>query len=971
MSGDVHDPQAERRRLIRERLRKAREGRGGRTGIPTRDRGQAVPLTSAQERLWFLERLMPDTGLFNICRAFSLGGALEPRALARALGALLRRHRVLCTAFVEAQEGARQESRPVPAASELLPVVDLSALPEAVAEQLCDGHLQTLATRPFDLSRPPLLRTLLLRLGPWDHRWGLAVHHLVFDGWSLAILQKELGTLYAGELNASRLSSSKSADPELEYADYAVWERRRLEEEPPTADLEFWRRRLEGLTPLELPADRPRPPVRTLAAEQLPVRLSPALRQALEARGRAAGTSLFMMLAAGWAAVLSRWSGQRDLAVGVPVAGRDRKEVEGLIGFFVNTVVLRYQLSATPGGDPSLNQLLEAAKKHTLEAMSHARVPFARVVQEVAPDRGRSHAPLYQVTLALQNAPAARLELEGLEPAAGEVVDRGLTEQDLILSLEPEGGSGDANLGRANLERTGLAGAVLFSTELFDRSTVRRWVGHLRRMLEALAYDPGQRLSEVELTGPAERQQLLWDWSHAGGSARAGLTGLKSSAGLASSGRETVLPAVLRWAESHPDLPAVLSDTDSPLTYGELEESSRRWAHWLRERWLLERNGAEEPIVALCLERSTELVVSALAVLRSGGAYLPLDPAHPPERLAWMAEDAGAARVFVGREADEELIEAFRAAGVETVVAGAEPPAAADGGLGDGALPTPRAADAAYVIYTSGSTGQPKGTLLTHGGLANLVAWHGSLHGEPSADGWGRRPGVRTTLLAGPGFDASVWELWSSLALGATLVPVPSAVVSQPPELIRFLHQRQVRQTFLPTPLAEVVMEELDAGLARQQDLPSPEDWSVEMLFVGGDRLHRGPSLADGTDRAAYQMMDLYGPTEATVISVASRVAEPGSGVEHAIGRPLPGVRSYVVDEALQPVPAGVAGELVLGGVGLARGYLGRPARTAQAFVPDPLGGREGERLYRTGDLARFRADGRVDFLGRRDHQVK
>ncbi|MDY7096394.1 MAG: condensation domain-containing protein, partial [Acidobacteriota bacterium] len=291
--------------------------------------------------------------------------------------------------------------------------------------------------------------------------------------------------------------------------------------------------------------------------------------------------------------------------------------------------------------------------------------------------------------------------------------------------------------------------------------------------------------------------------------------------------------------------------------------------------------------------------------------------------------------------------------------------------LGDGALPTPRAADAAYVIYTSGSTGQPKGTWLTHGGLANLVAWHGSLHGEPSADGWGRRPGVRTTLLAGPGFDASVWEVWSSLALGATLVPVPSAVVSQPPELIRFLHQRQVRQTFLPTPLAEVVMEELDAASARQQELPSPEDWSVEMLFVGGDRLHRGPSVVEGADRAAYQMMDLYGPTEATVISVASRVAEPGSGVEHAIGRPLPGVRSYVVDEALHPVPAGVAGELVLGGVGLARGYLGRPARTAQAFVPDPLGGREGERLYRTGDLARFRADGRVDFLGRRDHQVK
>ncbi|MDY7095554.1 MAG: condensation domain-containing protein, partial [Acidobacteriota bacterium] len=699
-----------RRSALQERLARARARLAGDDRIPRRDPARPAPLSLAQERLWFLEQLLPGTGLFLLCRKQRLGGPLEVGRLARALAALVARHEVLRTTFPELESGPVQRVTPArPRIPAPLPVIDLRCLPEPARRR--EGRRLELreARRPMPVAQGPgdqgsgsqgsgsqasgLFRTLLLRAADEEHVLLLTVHHLVSDGWSFGVLQRELSELYASD--AARRGESPEA-PELDplpvqYGDYAAWERQQQAEtakgDGGASHLDFWRRTLEGLTPLELPVDHPRPPARRLSGDEVPLRLPGRLVRSLESQARDSGASLFMALTAAWAAVLARWSGQTDLALGTPVAGRSRKEVEGLIGFFVNTVVLRCDLA----GDPSLVELLRRAREVVLEAMSHAEVPFARVVQEVSPERGLSHAPLYQATVALQNVPAETLYLPAIEAGPLEVVPRGLTEQDLILALEPEGEQAKHSAETSgskgtSLKDPGLTGAILFSAELFDRSTVRRWAGHLRRMLEALAYDPGQRLSEVELTGPTERQQLLWDWSHAGGSARAGEK---------STGRETVLPAVLRWVESHPDLPAVFSDTDSSLTYGELEKRSGRWALWLVKDGLRERNRAEEPIVALCLERSVELVVAALAVLRSGGAYLPLDPAHPPERLAWMAEDAGAARVFVGREADEELIEAFRAAGVETVVAGAEPPAAADGGLGDGALPTPRAADAA------------------------------------------------------------------------------------------------------------------------------------------------------------------------------------------------------------------------------------------------------------------------------------
>jgi len=841
-------------------------------------RSRPLPLSPAQERLWFLDRLVPGSPVYNSCRELRLHGPLDVPELAAALDGIVRRHEALRTVFGEVEDGAVQvvlPAKPVP-----LPVVDLAGLPGPVRRAEARRLARETARLPFDLRRGPLLRAALLRLEVEEHALRLDVHHIATDGWSMNLLQRELEALYGGAVLPTL---------PVQYPDYAVWQRRWLEREGP-AQLEAWRRRLEGLPPaLELPADRPRPAVQALDGGLERMALPAELAERLEEVGRFGSATLFMVLLAGFQVWLHRITGRDDLAVGVPSANRGRPEIEKLIGFFVNNLVIRTDLSGDPPFAEALGRLREAA----LFAYAHPDLPFERLVAELAPDRDLSRPPVYQVAFSLQDPPPALDLGNGLR---GEMADvhTGTSKLDLWLQVDRNGKEWSL---RAE-----------YPTALFDAATVRRWLGHLRVLLEGIAAHPESRLSDLPLLTHEECEQLVvWN---------------RTAAEIPA---EPVHRLFRRWAERAPDALA-LSWEGGSLTYGELAARVDGLTEELRERGV-----GPETVVALCLERSPELVTAALAVLEAGGAYLPIDPAQPAERRAWILGDSGAGVVVrkgqqghQGQQGPPDRAFVLEVLGVPDVLSGP--------------------ADLAYVIYTSGSTGTPKGTELRHRGLSSLIAWHRRTYGLGPAD--------RTTLLAGPGFDASVWEMWAPLASGASLhIPPPDTVLS-PPALLAWMAEFGITVSFLPTPLAEAVLSE-----------PLPEGLALRALLTGGDRLRRRPAPG-----LPFELVNHYGPTEATVVATAGRVSPQGERAPE-IGTAIANTRVYLLDRTLRPVPVGAAGEICLAGEGLARGYRGRPDLTAERFVPDPFG--ESRRLYRTGDLARWLPSGAIEFLGRIDHQVK
>ena len=860
-------------------------------------RDQPLPLSFAQQRLWFLDQLEPGSAAYNIPAAVELRGRVDRAALAASLSEVARRHESLRTRFA----GDRQVI--APPAPLPLPAVDLAGLPAALGAAEARRLARAEALRPFDLAAGPLLRSTLVNFRAEDQVLLLTMHHVVSDGWSLRLLAGELGEIYGAY---SRGLPSPLPELPIQYADYAVWQRRWLQGEVLTGELAHWRGRLAGAPPvLELPLDRPRAAAVSDRGGSRALSLPPSLLAALQALARRQGVTLFMAVLAAFQALLSRISHAEDVSVGTPVAGRNQLATENLIGFFVNTLVLRTDLS----GEPAFGELLGRVRAVALAAYAHQELPFEKLVEELQPRRDLGVSPLFQVSFALdaEAPPALRLgDLTGsLWPPVAE------TEKfDLSLTL--------------GLLEDRLAGTFGFRAELFDGVTIERLAGGLVRLLAGAVAAPETPLSRLPLWSAAERHQALVEWSGAVPSAPVDLL---------------VHERVERWARETPDAAAVVWDeagAEARLTYGELNRRANLLARRLRALGI----GPESP-VALGLERSPELVTAALAVLKAGAAYLPLDPEYPAERLRYILDDSGAAalltvRGLAGRfEAPAELPVLLLD---EAVPAGA-PLAIARGGAVS-------AESLAYVIYTSGSTGLPKGTLLRHAGLAGLARWH--------REAFALRPGERTTLLAGPGFDAAVWELWSCLAAGATLCIPPRDTVVSPAALAAWLAERQIAVSFLPTPLAEAVLE---------QELPA--DLPLRALLAGGDRLRSRPPAGAG-----FALYNCYGPTEGTVVATSSHVSPAGSGLP-AIGRLISGARGYVVAAGAEPVGPGVSGELWLGGEGLARGYLGRPELTAERFVPDPFGAEPGGRLYRTGDLVRRRADGELEFLDRLDHQVK
>ncbi|HEX2202177.1 MAG TPA: amino acid adenylation domain-containing protein, partial [Longimicrobium sp.] len=868
-------------------------------------RDRPLPLSFAQERLWFLDQLESDSAFYNIPTALRLSGALDVGALERALGEVVRRHESLRTTFPEVDGAPVQAVAPFGGFA--LAVDDLSALDETRREAEVRRRVAEDAGRPFDLAAGPLFRAALLRLGAEEHVLLLSMHHVVSDGWSFGVLFRELSALYE-----AYVAGEEPPLPELpvQYADFAVWQRAQLRGEALERQLAYWKGRLTGAPALlELPTDRPRPAVQTYRGAEEAVELPAGLLERLETLGRGEGATLYMVLLGAFQLLLSKYAGTDDVVVGSPMAGRTRGEVEGLIGFFVNTLVLRTDLS----GDPTFRELLGRVRDTTLGAYEHQEVPFERLVEVLQPERSLSHAPLFQVMFTQEDVEGTRAALPGLR---AESVDAEVTTTkfDLTLSL----GSDDGR----------LRGSITYSTALFDRETIRRMAAHLERVLEQVSSRPDARLSEVELPSAEERDVVLHAWN-------------RTEAGFPA--ERCIHQLIEDQAERTPDAVAVVFEDDA-VTYRELNARANRLAHRL-----VRLGVGPEVRVGLCLERSVEMVVSILAVLKAGGAYVPLDPGYPAERLAYMLEDSGVP-VLLTQERLRSIIPASDATvlAVDSIVEEiASEPA-------ENPTPAVSPSNLAYVIYTSGSTGRPKGAMNAHRGVVNRLWWMQAEYGIGAKD---------VILQKTPfSFDVSVWEFFWPLQQGARLVMARPDGHRDPAYLAEVIETGGVTTLhFVPSMLQQFV-EEADSSRCG----------SLQRVICSGEALP--PALvARFHERfpATVGLHNLYGPTEAAV-DVSYWACERGDATGVVpIGRPVWNTQLYVLDAALRPVPVGVPGELYIGGVQVARGYLDRPGLTAERFVPDAFAADPGARLYRTGDKVRWRTNGALEYLGRLDEQVK
>ncbi len=871
-------------------------------------RGGDLPLSFAQQRLWFLDRLEVGAG-YVMPAALHLAGRLDREALARSLAEIVRRHESLRTSFPTVEGEPEQVVEPF--AGDPLAMVNLGGLAGIEERRAAAGRVvRALAARPFDLTRGPLHRFLLVRLAPEEHVLALAVHHIVSDAWSIGVLVRELTALYAA---FARGEASPLPELPLQYADYAVWQRRWLTGEALGELVDGWRSRLGGMpTSIELPADRPYPPEQTFRGGRVPFRLDRGATAALLTLARGEGASLFMALLAAFQVVLQRYSGQDDLAVGTPVAGRTRRELEGLIGLFVNTLVLRGDLA----GDSSFRELLGRGREMALNAFSLQDLPFEKLVEELRPARDLARPPLFQIMLVLQNAPLSRLALgeAALTPLP---VDTGTAKLELLLMAAEEEGE--------------IAGHLEYNADLFDRSTAGRLVRHLEGVIAGATADPALPVSRLRLLAAGERHQLLVGWNdtavaYAWPPERGGLHHLVE----AQAARTPAAVAVSCAGES--------------LTYAELDARANGLARHLRSLGC-----GPETRVGLFLERSLEMLVALLGTLKSGAAYVPIDPDAPRERLAFLLADARPA-VLLTQERLQPALPATAGPVLTLHPDGRESRDYSDAPLGesveDGQL--------AYVLYTSGSTGRPKGAMVHHAGIRNRLLWMQEAYGLGAAD---------TVLQKTPySFDVSVWEFFWPLLAGARLAfALPGEHRAAAALAARIAIEGATVLHFVPSML-QAFLEEPGAGGCRsvRRAVASGEALTPELVRRCHERL---PGVA---------LENLYGPTECSV-DVTFQPCPPGmaDGIV-PIGRPIANTRIHVLDRGQDLVPVGVAGEIYIGGVGLARGYLGRPDLTAERFVPDPFPeGGPGARLYRSGDRARRRAQGEIEFLGRLDHQVK
>ncbi len=878
------------RELLIARLRKGRGEAPG--GIVRRPEGMKdLPLSFGQEQLWFMDRFAPGEPTYNIPAGLWLRGGLDAGAMRRALDALVARHEALRTRLVAGADGRPYQIVDEPKGADLVEVdVSTVADPEARLRELAAEE----ALKPFALAEGPLFRTHLVRLEPEVHVLVLVVHHVVFDGWSIGVLLNEVMALYGAELTGE---PSGLAELPVQFADYAIWERERLSE-PPEELAAYWRENLEGFQTLQLPTDRPRPTLDTFDGGVEWLNMGVDVLDGLRDLSRREGTTLFVTVLAALQALLQRYTGQDDVIVGSVTANRGRAKLAPLIGFLVNTLAMRTDLS----GDPTFTEILARVRETTVGAYAHQDLPFAKLVEELKVERDPGRAPVFQVAMTLAE-PIEETEAAGLRIKV-EKFDLPAAKFDLSFLAE--------------VHADELWMELSYATALFDVETVRRMLGNLQVLLRGVVEDPSRRLSELPLLGEAELHRELVEWNDTAKDFPQGCLHERFEAQVART----------------PDGVAAELDGAS-ATYAELNADANRIARRLRDLGV-----GPEVLVGVSMAPSIRRLSVLLGIMKAGGGYVPLDPALPDERMAYMVKDAAmpvvvadAAAVPRVPETDATLVPVDGVWGEISALDATNPAYDVE------------PSNVAYVIYTSGSTGRPKGVLVEHRQAVN--------HAVGMIEHWPVTPEDRVMQFASLNFDVSVMDMFMTLLSGARAVLAPTDTLLSPPKLAALMRDRKV--TFASLPPAVV-------NLLTGQEFPD-----LKILMPAGEAL--SPELVRAWLRPGLRFCNGYGPTEDTVIATFAEL--DGTVLPPPIGLPVANAQAYVLDKNLNPVPVGVVGELHMGGAGVTRGYLNAPELTEQRYIPDPFSGKPEARLYKTGDLVKRLPDGNIVYLGRMDGQVK
>jgi amino acid adenylation domain-containing protein len=870
--------------------------------IRHREQGIDAPLSLAQQRLWFLHQLDPGNDPYYLPFYYQLTGPLDVAALERGLNEIIRRHEILRTVFREKDSKVVQSV--LPPFDLALPKFDLSQLSETQADQETQHLIDADAARPFNLEQGPLLRAMLLKESDEEHGLSLVIHHIVMDGWSIDLFMDELIVLYGAFLANE---PSPLAELPLQYADFASWQREWITGGVLEEQLAYWKEQLSGDLPmLEAPTDHPRPLRMTYRGADGFFDLTQDLIERLNELGHREGSTLFMTLMAALLTLLHRYTGQEDIILGTAIAGRNHAEIEKLIGFFINTLVLRTDLS----GNPKFSELLGRVREVALGAYDHQDVPFEKLVEELQPERDLSRHPFFQVMVNFQNAPIETPAARGLKITPIGVGNQTRFDLELHLWVMPEG----------------LLGNLIYNTDLFEQSTIARMLKHFETLLEGIAANPEARLSELPLMTNEEQEQFR-EWNQTSSDYE----------------RDQCVQQLVEMAVARePEAVAITYGTEQ-ISYRELNTRANQLAHYLRRRGI-----GPDARVGVLVDRSVALIVALLGILKAGGTYVPLDGRYPAQRLRFMLEDAGVSLLLTQHGQPEVLPE-----GEETEVV------YLDQGwdqFGSESQENPgvvtRAGDLAYVMYTSGSTGQPKGVGVTHRAINRLVRNTNYVQLEESD---------RVAQVSNVSFDAATFEIWGALLHGAQLVGIDQETMLSPAEFKRAIAKQHISAMFLTTALFNQIAQSL------------PETFApLRYLLFGGEACDPQSVrrvLGQGKPR---HLLHVYGPTESTTFTTWYEVRDVEESARTIpIGQAVSNTEIRVLDQHMQLAPVGVAGELYIGGDGLARDYLRRPELTAEKFVPHPYSAEPGARLYRTGDLVRYLSDGNIEFLKRIDQQVK
>ncbi|MFW6357750.1 MAG: condensation domain-containing protein [Chroococcales cyanobacterium] len=919
--------------------------------ISPRKTSDSLPLSVAQERLWLLHQLQPDIPLYNESSLFRLHGKLNITVLEKSISTLIERHESLRSHFtLQGEKPIQVIDSPQPFK---LSIINLETIPESQHNEI----IQTQASLPFDLSQGYLLRGILFQINPKESILLFIMHHIISDGWSWKIFYQELATLYTAYLKEE---SPTLPQLPIQYADFALWQREWLESETIQTQLNYWKTRLADIPPiLNLPTDSPRPAIQRFRGAREPVILSQQLSDAIQSLSQQLGVTPFMTLLAAFKTLLYRYTAQTDIAIGIPVANRNRQEIEGLIGCFINTLVLRSQLS----GEISFQDFLKQIRETTLAAYANADIPFEQLVKELQPERVMSHTPLFQAMLVYQDAPSQGLTLPNvtIQPL---VPDNGISKFDLTLFLENT--------------TQGLMGALEYNTDIFKSTTIQRLLGHFQTLLEAIVKNPNQSLATLPLLTPSESERFqAWNATQ---------VDYPSDCCL-----HTLIEAQV---EKTPDAIAVVYDNpavetrhgaslplptdDASVRYAELNAKANQLAHYLQELGV-----KPDGLVGVCLDRSLEMIIALLGILKAGGAYVPLDPTYPPQRLAFMVKDAQVPIILTQQKWLDTLPEST--ANVICLDSDWDKICSASSENPNSSV---TAENLAYTIYTSGSTGNPKGAMNTHQAIVNRLLWMRDAYGVGECD--------RILQKTPFSFDVSVWEFFLPLISGGTLVVarpeghkdavyLRNAIARHGITMLHFVPS--MLQVFLLTTedtedAEEFILNSVNEGGEKEDQLvsllfsplplgegPGVRGFNLKRVICSGEALSVDLQNRFFEDFPGVELHNLYGPTEAAIDVTAWQCWREENQYTVPIGKAIANIQLYILDSSLQQVPVGIPGELHIGGIGLARGYLHRPDLTAQKFIPNPFN--PSQRLYKTGDLCRYRDDGVIEYLGRIDYQVK